>query len=1459
MSTGSSTGITFSRAIVGLIPIAALLLMLGDLLALAQQQAALLATVICALLYVLSIHYAGPIHKRLWTGYVGLASLVAWLSAGLAAGLLVVVVGSIAGAYSLAQQKSSLETTQTWVMEGLARIAIGGIPVLIAWLIFTALGGTAPLRFNQSAQAQGALLLLSAGLVQVLTAHLVGCALLSLNLREHFQRVRQYAAMEGLLLLVGLLLPTILYEIGVGPFIILIGLLVVQALRHNQIARIREELEQRVQEMSSLQKMSQSIATNLVLDEVLQNIYNETQQMLKARTFFVALYDESQQRIEYPLVIRDGVRIQWSRRKLQQGLTDTVIRTRQPLYITAAQTQRLRQLGIQLHEVESAAYVGVPLLVGPKLVGVLGALHDSDPQAFQPNSLELMQVIASQASLAIRNASLYQRTVTVADHLAQINQSLQTVTFNLDRHEALRSACELAMRISGAPKAAVFLLDISGRSVMRMAESAGFNADEKFDHLELELDAGLYEHGPRLTQNIAESKDPLLRHQAALGGFRACAEIPLRSGSSIIGLLTVYHDETHDYEAPETNLLEMIANQITAALDNADLLHALEMYAFEQAQLVHLARISGANLNLDRVVIDVCGAVAQMLNVSSAEIGIFHMEPARVEILTPVSNDEVGTTILDAGQIPEFGDILSERTFSPQTFYIPHGGFSAELHEFMHERHQQSVMLVPLTVNYTAIGLLILGATREMKPTDNERRLLEMAAFQIGAQIHNARVHRLTEDALVHRLQQLIYIEEVAQQISQSLDQREVIDSVLDTVIQATNADLAALGMRDGEQLRVEMRERRGEQTMQEQILVPTGHGVMGRVLRTSSMLLCGDNQQISYYEPLSPDSAYRSTLTVPLVNGDETVGVLHLESRVPNFFTSEQASFVNSLAGHASINIHNSQLLEERQYQVRTLTQLRELALMTISSDEPSEVVQIILRHTLQILGGSEAVLFSVDAVSSELTQIAALATDPEHARFAPDSGRILAPALNQAVASNEPLLLDDARQISSSAEASTYASIVMLPIQRRSRLREVLMIGYAQPQHFTPREQHTLEMLTAQIAGHLENAELTSDLQDSNDRMRAILDANRDGILLLDPAGHLQDANRAAEQLLGIELRQKRRELFGELLAASMLNAEQLPLREWTSLPELQNDAHTITDREYPVQRTDQMLYIREVSVPVYDAEQHVIGRLLALRDVSQERDLLQYRESIRRMILHDLRGPLSSIISSMHLALAILDDPSDPAVTGQVRSTLEVSLESALNLLNLVESLQDLPRLGEGKMMMTPAQVSLHAIANKAQGAIGASLREAALNLQMNLNAAVDDLYVDPDLIRRVLINLLHNAFKFTPPGGTILIHSEPDPDDPAFARIQVCDTGPGIPPEMRLRIFNEFEQIEGRKPRQGGKGSGLGLTFCKLAVEAHGGRIWVSAEGPLPGACFTFTLPTLQAMDARPSAQEESAGS
>jgi len=106
----------------------------------------------------------------------------------------------------------------------------------------------------------------------------------------------------------------------------------------------------------------------------------------------------------------------------------------------------------------------------------------------------------------------------------------------------------------------------------------------------------------------------------------------------------------------------------------------------------------------------------------------------------------------------------------------------------------------------------------------------------------------------------------------------------------------------------------------------------------------------------------------------------------------------------------------------------------------------------------------------------------------------------------------------------------------------------------------------------------------------------------------------------------------------------------------------------------------------------------------------------------------------------------------------------------------------------------------------------------------------------VLARVLGNLLDNAIKFTPPGGRITISAEPQGEE---VLISVADTGPGIPQDRQARIFKKFEQVRG--PRRGHPtGVGLGLAFCKLAVEAHGGRIWVESEEG-KGSRFSFTMP------------------
>jgi signal transduction histidine kinase len=109
-------------------------------------------------------------------------------------------------------------------------------------------------------------------------------------------------------------------------------------------------------------------------------------------------------------------------------------------------------------------------------------------------------------------------------------------------------------------------------------------------------------------------------------------------------------------------------------------------------------------------------------------------------------------------------------------------------------------------------------------------------------------------------------------------------------------------------------------------------------------------------------------------------------------------------------------------------------------------------------------------------------------------------------------------------------------------------------------------------------------------------------------------------------------------------------------------------------------------------------------------------------------------------------------------------------------------------------------------------------------------------DASMIDRVMTNLLDNAIRYTPQGGHIQVSIEPSE---AVHTVTIADSGEGIPAEHRERIFERFVQVDTAKLQRGSKGSGLGLTFCRLAVEAHGGRIWVD-DAPEGGAAFHFTL-------------------
>ena len=151
-----------------------------------------------------------------------------------------------------------------------------------------------------------------------------------------------------------------------------------------------------------------------------------------------------------------------------------------------------------------------------------------------------------------------------------------------------------------------------------------------------------------------------------------------------------------------------------------------------------------------------------------------------------------------------------------------------------------------------------------------------------------------------------------------------------------------------------------------------------------------------------------------------------------------------------------------------------------------------------------------------------------------------------------------------------------------------------------------------------------------------------------------------------------------------------------------------------------------------------------------------------------------------------------------------------------------------------MLDRKQTSLHNLLANAAELVQPLATEANQRLQFSIASNLPFIKIDQDMIQRVIINLMENAVKYSPEGGSILLGAEVHQNE---IRIKVGDSGPGIPKHMQRQIFDKFSRV---KYDGAPKGLGLGLAFCRLAVEAHGGSIWVESE-PGQGSVFYFTLP------------------
>ncbi|PIE81686.1 MAG: hypothetical protein CSA11_03280 [Chloroflexi bacterium] len=422
-------------------------------------------------------------------------------------------------------------------------------------------------------------------------------------------------------------------------------------------------------------------------------------------------------------------------------------------------------------------------------------------------------------------------------------------------------------------------------------------------------------------------------------------------------------------------------------------------------------------------------------------------------------------------------------------------------------------------------------------------------------------------------------------------------------------------------------------------------------------------------------------------------------------------------------------------------------------------------------------------------------------------------------------------------------------IPLTAVDRVIGVMVLQRHPPhQPFSYWHRQVLFAIAGQASAAIENARLYSEtlrLYNLTDKalaqrikqLQALVNSMQEGVLMIDTMGAIVLINPPAAQLLNQD-------------SAAMLTQ---PLHPPMAAPlgfsesELQSLLIALQNNQFPSEqqvefKTAQNRFMLRVETAVTAAAGQTIGWLMLFRDITEERELAERRTDLTRMIVHDLRNPLTTLSSTISLLKGQLV-PANVNPSDTITDLLQTADMGVADMLDMVDSLMDINRMEAGQDVVDAEAMHLPPLAEQVVMQLQPLAQERGIHLHFAPPpAALPAIWGDREVLRRVLINLLDNALKFTPAGGSVNGHFRPDlPAAPHYEPGIICiieDTGPGIPPEAREFVFDRFTRTnqEGAPIR----GTGLGLTFCKMAIEAHNGRIWVE-DNPQGGTQFLFSLP------------------
>ncbi len=572
--------------------------------------------------------------------------------------------------------------------------------------------------------------------------------------------------------------------------------------------------------------------------------------------------------------------------------------------------------------------------------------------------------------------------------------------------------------------------------------------------------------------------------------------------------------------------------------------------------------------------------------------------------------------------------------------------------------------------------------------------------------------------------------------------------------------------------------------------------------------------------------SGAKSALCVPLLVRERLVGVMTLVHPEPGAYKKDHFNLVQSIADQAGITVLNARLYAESQRQARVMTALASGAATINATLRLEEVLQRILKQTIEALQ-VETVTLALADVDGDLVFHAATGKSSKGVagKRIPAGQGIAGWVVREGQGVVIPATREDKRFLPEAEQGNGLEAraLACVPIHAEGRVIGILQAINPLSGTFDPDAVLVLAGIGNLAGSAILHAQLFERLQSAHRRFRELFDDSIDPIVVTGWDGKIRESNRQAAVLSGYTSKQLQGGMTIEDLQEATRGNKDISVEKLKSGQTISYEGvlKSKIGHRIPIQ-----VYVRRVVVEEGESLQWI------LRDVTERMDLDTLREDLTSMIYHDLRSPLANIVSSLDVLSSMF--PATEKENETVQSVLGIAKHSTDRIQRLVNSLLDINRLESGQTIVSQQSVGVSILVEDALQAARPMIKSRHQTLTSHIPDKLPPVWVDVDMIRRVIINLLENASKFTPPQGKIDFGAKPDGE---WVQVYIQDNGPGIAFADQDRIFDKFVRLSGQETRTG---LGIGLAFCRLAVVGHGGKIWVDSR-PGHGAKFYLTLP------------------